>query len=107
MPWALRFGGKTVRFDDLSIDAWDRVHEETGNWAQVYTSPMSIPSAFRIVLEEAVKVAEPSVDAAARAKELAPSIRKVADLLVEVEDDLPDVVEDGVPKVEDAPPTPT
>ena len=107
MPWALRFGGKTVRFDDLSVQAWDRVHEETGNWAQVYTAPMADPGAFMLVLEEAVKVAEPSVDAAARAKELAPSIRKVADLLVEVDDDLPDVVEDGVPKAEDAPPTDT
>ena len=97
MPWAAKLGTKTVRFDDLPVGAWTRVHEEFGDWSEVYVAPLKNPAACLVVLEECVKVAEPEADPTKRVSELTPSMKALADLIVEADDDLPDVVVDGVP----------
>ena len=98
MPWGAKIGSKTVRFDDLSPQAWIRVDAESASsWAEVYTAPLKDPAACLIVLEECVRLVEPSADAVTRVQELTPRMRDLAELLVEVDDDLPDTAVDGVP----------
>jgi hypothetical protein len=97
--WAFKVGAQTVRFDDLTPDAWERIDNEHGEWYAVYTLPLRHVASLRSVLVECVRKAEPDCDPVARANELTPSMRSLSDLLVEVESDLPTVVTDGVPPV--------
>lgn len=109
--WGAKVGDVVVPFDDMTTEAWGRVNryantlvgevDAEGNesrltWLEFYAWPMRDPNAARIIHEEAVKVAEPTVDAAAMSLQLYPGVMALNGAFVEVEDDLP-VMKDGRP----------
>lgn len=103
MPMAVRIGGRTVPFDDMTPAAWQRIGAATpsGSWAEVYLAPMKDLFGAQAIVEEAVRILEPDADAPTRAGELASSLGALEKLFVAVDDDLPTVVEDGNPPAGD------
>lgn len=88
--WGCKIGDRTVRFDDLSLDAWIRIQHDSGaSWFEAYNAPMRDLAAARITVEECVKVAEPDADPTIRVAELAPNVKALDALIVAVDDDMP------------------
>lgn len=105
MPLGCKIGEKTVRFDDLTPQAWMEIENSCkSDWAQVYVAPMSDLAGAVAVVCECVKVAEPDVtDPMVRALELTKTLGKMSEVWVDVDEDLPTGFQDGIPdpKAED------
>lgn len=106
MGWGCKISEKTIRFDDLTPQAWIEIGRATeqGEWSRVYVAPMADLAGAIAVVCEAVKVAEPSEgEPMARALALTDTLGKMDKIFVQVDDDLPTAFEDGIPnpKAED------
>lgn len=99
MPLGCKIGETTIRFDDLTPQAWMEIERSCkSDWSTVYVAPMSDLAGAVAVVCECVKVAEPGEgEPMARALALTATLGKMAELWVDVDDDLPTQFTDGVP----------